>query len=91
MDPAFQSRIHVHMEYSNLNAGSRKAIWSSFLSRLPSNFNDEELNRVAELPLNGRQIKNIVKTAQLLALDEKKQLAMEHVEAVTAIERGFQS
>jgi SpoVK/Ycf46/Vps4 family AAA+-type ATPase len=89
MDPAFQSRIHVHMEYPDLTAKARRAIWSSFLNKLPSQFNKEDLDNVAQLPLNGRQIKNVVKTAQLLALDEQGRLSKDHVDTVLAIERGF--
>lgn len=91
MDPAFQSRIHVHIKYEKLTMQARRAIWSSFLSKLGSQFSDEDLDTVAQLPLNGRQIKNVIKTAQLLALDEQAMLGKEHVDTVLAIERGFKS
>ncbi|KAF2654956.1 ATPase [Lophiostoma macrostomum CBS 122681] len=90
MDPAFQSRIHVHLKYKDLSNQSRRQIWSSFLEKMPSNFSDGELEELAGVMLNGRQIKNLVKTAQLLALEEKKTLSKEHVDLVLAIEEGFE-
>ncbi|KAI9653671.1 MAG: hypothetical protein M1831_005699 [Alyxoria varia] len=30
-DPAFQSRIHISLEYPDLNADSRRSVWASFL------------------------------------------------------------
>ena len=90
MDPAFQSRIHVHLKYKDLSSQSRRQIWNSFLEKMPSNFSDEELEELAGAMLNGRQIKNLVKTAQLLALEEKKTLSKEHVDLVLAIEEGFE-
>lgn len=89
MDPAFQSRIHVHMEYPDLTHKSRKQIWSSFISQVPSKFDEEELDELARVKLNGRQIKNVVKTAQLLAMEDAEVLAKEHVDCVLAIEKGF--
>lgn len=34
MDPAFQSRIHMHMAYHLLGAHSRKTVWKNFLDRM---------------------------------------------------------
>ncbi|ORY01802.1 P-loop containing nucleoside triphosphate hydrolase protein [Clohesyomyces aquaticus] len=89
IDPAFQSRIHVHMEYKDLTTTSRKSVWRSFLDKLPSNFSDDEVEEIASVNLNGRQIKNVVKTAQLLALDEQQVLSKEYIDIVMALERGF--
>jgi len=90
IDPAFQSRIHVHMAYPNLTNDSRQSIWSNFISRitLPCQIDDKDITALAELPLNGRQIKNLVKTAQLLAVRSKKPLTRKHIETVLAIEKG---
>jgi hypothetical protein len=90
MDPAFQSRIHVHLKYKELSSQSRRQVWKSFLEKMPCDFSDEELKELAGVMLNGRQIKNLIKTAQLLALEEKKTLSKEHVDMVLAIEEGFE-
>lgn len=89
MDPAFHSRIHVHMEYHELARASRKQIWRSFIKDLHSDVKESELDVLAEEQLNGRQIKNIVKTASLLASEDQDVLRMEHLEIVLSIRRGI--
>ncbi|KAH8704611.1 P-loop containing nucleoside triphosphate hydrolase protein [Phaeosphaeriaceae sp. PMI808] len=88
MDPAFQSRIHVHMEYHDLTSASRKWIWKSFIQDMYSEITDKELDELAEEQLNGRQIKNILKTASLLALEEHDVLRKDHIDMVLSIRRG---
>jgi hypothetical protein len=90
IDDAFQSRIHVHIKYANLTSKSRRRIWSTFVGQMPSHFEAAELDALAEVPLNGRQIKNMVKTAQLLALEDGRTLTKDHIDMVLAIERGFE-
>ncbi|KAF2441843.1 ATPase [Karstenula rhodostoma CBS 690.94] len=89
IDAAFQSRIHVHIKYADLTSRSRRRIWSSFIGPTLSGFEASELDELAEVPLNGRQIKNLVKTAQLLALEDGKFLTKDHIDMVLAIEKGF--
>ncbi|KAL4735138.1 P-loop containing nucleoside triphosphate hydrolase protein [Aspergillus similis] len=80
MDPAFESRIHISIRYPELNEVSRRQIWSQFLSRPnTARFSDEELDQLAKLELNGRQIKNVVRTAHLLAQEEECPLNYEHI------------
>ncbi|KAH7128218.1 ATPase [Dendryphion nanum] len=86
IDPAFQSRIHIHLRYPDLQPSSRRQIWKSFLSRAPNSVSEEEIDKLAELSLNGRQIKNLVKTSQLVALEEEEALSIAHVELVMGIE-----
>lgn len=88
IDPAFQSRIHVSIAYSNLTAESRRAIWSNLLESpgLPHEMEEGDLKELAEVKLNGRQIKNVLKTAQLLAMKRGGILRRELVETVLAIE-----
>jgi len=88
MDAAFQSRIHVSMEYPNLTADSRRQIWRNFLlmSKQKSEVSDQDLNHLAEINLNGRQIKNVLKTSFLLSMRKKAPLRREHIDIVLAIE-----
>ena len=98
IDAAFQSRIHVSMEYSELSESSRRHVWENFLkaSTPPdqqplSGFTDEQLSTLAGYKMNGREIKNVLKTAKLLANSHKGNwdgvLAFEHVESVLRIEQ----
>ncbi len=86
IDPAFESRIDVSIDYPDLTAALRLQIWENFLYR------DENVRKVITTPdlepiarslaLNGRQIKSAVKTAQLLALSKDERLQVEHLKAV---------
>ncbi|KAL2024256.1 hypothetical protein VTK56DRAFT_9412 [Thermocarpiscus australiensis] len=90
IDAAFQSRIHVSIEYPDLTAASRRTIWTNFLrgSSLKSSLTDKDIAELAELKLNGRQIKNVLKTAQLLAARKKSEtLDRKFIETVLVIEK----
>lgn len=90
-DPAFESRIHLTIQFPKLNFDSRLHIWKTFVrprdleSKYASNINDEEMKQLANVDLNGRQIKNVVKTARLLAASERKLLELDHIEAVLRV------
>jgi len=88
MDAAFQSRIHVSMAYPNLTASSRRQIWANFLklSSQKSEISEADLDALAETDLNGRQIKNVLKTASLLSNRKKVPLKREFIETILAIE-----
>lgn len=94
IDDAFHSRIHVALRYPELTNDSRRHIWKTFLSGMASGLSAEDLETLAKRELNGRQIKNVLKTARMLAMrwDEegegKGRLRMEHVEKVLRIEEG---
>ncbi|WYZ36905.1 hypothetical protein EsH8_II_000411 [Colletotrichum jinshuiense] len=89
IDQAFQSRIHVSLEYPDLTPDSRRQIWRNFLqgATLKSEVSDDDLNELAELSLNGRQIKNVLKTAQLLAARKKSVLKRSFIDVVLNIEK----
>ncbi|KAI5367120.1 Putative AAA+ ATPase domain, ATPase, AAA-type, core [Septoria linicola] len=132
-DRAFESRIHISLQYKDLEAKARKAIWQTFLDKhnaaqavareqpaarplagaaklyaaqsttaasskaldaqkeeekqqgedlQPHKISAGDLKKLASLPINGRQIKNFLKMAQLLAAHRKEALAYGHVEDV---------
>ncbi|KAI3327316.1 ATPase [Xylariaceae sp. AK1471] len=89
IDAAFQSRIHVSLEYPDLTQESRKQIWRSFLTAasLENSVSETDLDQLSEISLNGRQIKNVLKTAQLLAAWRKSALKREFIDTVLAIEK----
>jgi len=91
MDAAFQSRIHVSMEYPDLNVDSRKHVWKGFLSRgIKHELTEEHTDTLADIDLNGRQIKNILKTSQLLACRRKESLQFSHLKTVLNIDKRGQ-
>lgn len=146
-DAAFQSRIHISLEYPELDKPARKAIWRNFLDRhdvaqatardkpalplagtvrsqhtrkrklgslvepdadsningriyeandtnenvekerhqrltTPHEISEDELTKLSDLRINGRQIKNFLKTAQLLAIYKEEPLSYSHLETV---------
>jgi len=96
-DPAFQSRIHVALRYGELTGPAKKSVWKTFLEKVKAidgveteNFDNDDYERLARRNLNGRQIKNAVRTAQALALNENKPLSMEHIIKVLDVAETFE-
>ncbi|KAJ5272266.1 hypothetical protein N7524_005535 [Penicillium chrysogenum] len=87
IDPAFESRIHLSLTYRELDAESRRQVWTQFLSRSLNieALTDEQLDQVAKLQLNGRQIKNVIKTAGLLAWSKGREVRFEDLKMVLAL------
>ena len=88
LDKALDSRVHVKITYPELDLAARKQVWHNFISMLPSSFvalTEEDLEFLAGKKLNGRQIKNVIKTAQLLASEQEKPLELEHMHTVLRI------
>ncbi|KAE8161541.1 P-loop containing nucleoside triphosphate hydrolase protein [Aspergillus tamarii] len=81
IDPAFESRIHVSVRYPDLDARSRRQIWAQFLGG-DEGFSSEQLDCLAQVKLNGRQIKNVLKTAHLLAREQDHEIGYDHVRTV---------
>ena len=84
IDAAFDSRIHLTLEYNELDLDSRRHVWRTFLNKVNNvgKFSEQELDKLAEVSLNGRQIKNVLKTAQLLAVRKEEALESKHVDIV---------
>ncbi|KAF2101519.1 hypothetical protein NA57DRAFT_34333 [Rhizodiscina lignyota] len=95
-DEAFQSRIHVALKYEELGHKAKKEIWKTFLDKVKemegtdkTSFSERDFEQLARNNLNGRQIKNAVRTAQALAVNERQKLSMEHIERVLAVAESF--
>ncbi|KAL6713217.1 hypothetical protein ACLMJK_009338 [Lecanora helva] len=91
IDAAFQSRIHISMQYQELSTSAKRHVWHNFLTVSNKGnkhgFSDKDLDRLAGYNMNGREIKNVLKTAQLLAGKKGEGLKYEHVASVLAIEK----
>ncbi|KAI0446361.1 P-loop containing nucleoside triphosphate hydrolase protein [Xylaria telfairii] len=82
IDPAFQSRIDLFLPYYDLSTEARREVWRNFIERAGQDkfdVTDESLGKLSELPLNGREIKNLIKSAQLLSLKSGSKVSMERV------------
>ena len=77
-DDAFYSRIHLSLTFKALDHRSRENIWRNFLRG--ADISAEDLGVFASKDLNGRQIKNVMKMARLLAKNDGVSLGAEHVQ-----------
>jgi SpoVK/Ycf46/Vps4 family AAA+-type ATPase len=96
-DEAFQSRIHVALKYEELTSSAQKKVWKEFIEKVRimqgievMPFTDSDYDYLARRRLNGRQIKNAVRTAQALALHEEFKLSMEHIKRVLEVAESFE-
>ncbi|KAL3302804.1 AAA family ATPase [Colletotrichum asianum] len=90
IDTAFHDRIHATIKYTELDETQRTNIWRCQLQRAvgspeghpPSSRWPEEAYRLlGKVETNGREIRNIVRTAEQLALGLSTELVMKHVAA----------
>ncbi|KAK8126987.1 uncharacterized protein PG998_002746 [Apiospora kogelbergensis] len=76
-DKAFKSRIHLAIRYPSLSEASRRVLWKTFLRKISEETANQldstgVLEKLATEPLNGRQIKNLVRTASALAINDEE-------------------
>jgi SpoVK/Ycf46/Vps4 family AAA+-type ATPase len=93
LDQALQSRVHLTINYPSLDRASRAAIWRTFLTRdNQGGAVDIEgvVGRLADVDINGRRIRNVVKTAQIMARTEKRPVSFEDVRRVLRITEGLE-
>jgi hypothetical protein len=95
-DDAFQSRIHIALRYGELDIKAKRAVFKMFIERVRVQegvatmpFREEDYTNLAKHNLNGRQIKNTVRTAQALAVNKGEPLAMEHIKRVLDVALAF--
>jgi len=86
-DPAFYSRISIALKYGSLTTEARTTIWTNLLeaAKIPG----LDPAALAEIELNGRQIKNTIRLAQGLAEQNNVPVSMQHVLKVVDISKQF--
>ena len=95
-DEAFLSRIHVALHLPKLSEESRRQVWSTFLNQLEAGSVDDittsQLEQLAKRELNGRQIRNAIRTAQSLSMARDHKVRFTHfVEALNAMEESTET
>jgi ATP-dependent 26S proteasome regulatory subunit len=97
LDIAVQSRIHLAIRYKDLNKEQKTKIFNIFLSQLISEGKVDQqgiqpwIEMVgSDAELNGRQIRNIVSSAYVLAHRKGRKLEKEDLGMVYGIMRRFQ-
>lgn len=66
IDEAFQSRITVKLDYPELTSATRSKIWGLMLEAAGFKDVTGDLLTVADLPLNGRQIRNAARLLRIM-------------------------
>ncbi|KFY16465.1 hypothetical protein V492_01308 [Pseudogymnoascus sp. VKM F-4246] len=94
-DLAFKSRIHLALKYTALDEGRRRELWKMFISRTSKQtlaaWDASVLDDLAKVDINGRQIKNTVRTASTLARSMDMSLGREHIDIVLATIESFEA
>lgn len=97
-DDAFQSRIHVALRYGDLTPAAKRSVWKMFIAKVAEKegdsmverFGEADFEKLARWHLNGRQIKNAVRTAQALAVNGGERLGMAHLVKVLDVAEAFE-
>lgn len=82
IDHAFQSRVDLFLPYHDLTPAARRQVWENFIDRAGRDkfdVDDGSLEKLARLNLNGREIKNLIKSAQLLSLKSGGKVPMDRL------------
>ena len=71
LDPAFKSRISIIIEYQVLSQDARQQVWNNLLTAAAIKMTSEDIDKLSQYQINGRQIKNSIRMAQSLMLDKE--------------------
>lgn len=83
LDHAFQSRVDLFLPYRDLTTEARRHVWSNFMERAGGearfDVDGEGLDALSKMELNGREIKNLIKSAHLLTLKGGERISTERL------------
>ncbi|NKL08395.1 AAA family ATPase [Rhizobium leguminosarum bv. viciae] len=91
IDRAFYSRISVAIAFTKADLGKRVKVWTNLLKAAGLTITTEDIAKLADADLNGRQVKNVIRTASTMAkLDGEAvtyERLVEEIEEATRFER----
>lgn len=88
IDKAFESRIDLVIPYEDLDVTARRSVWENFLGHIVTGkFKSPDFDTLFAYPLNGREIKNAIKLAEIMAAHEGIELGMEQLKDVLNMRR----
>ncbi|KAK1774208.1 hypothetical protein QBC45DRAFT_425681 [Copromyces sp. CBS 386.78] len=93
-DPAFKSRIHVTITYPDLSSEAKSQIWESLITKnkavgVDDSWTPSVFTALGQLDMNGRTIKNILRTAVAYANSGGEPLGARHVLAILRTELRY--
>jgi len=96
-DEAFKSRVQLALHYPAIDEQGRGEIWHDFIQELQkqgANANHEllksKVGALARDNLNGRQIRNSIRTARQLASQAKEPLSYDHLRKAIKVAQEFE-
>ena len=76
---------------------AKKTVWKMFIEKVKNvegmeveDLREQDYNDLAKRNINGRQIKNLTRAAQALAVHEDKPLSMSHIKRVLEVAETFE-
>ncbi|KAK2728938.1 AAA family [Colletotrichum kahawae] len=90
LDPAVHSRVHLTINYPALDEPSRQKVWTTFLGKTGSELSDGELEALSRIEVDGRKIRNIVKTASIMARRDGRSVGFDDIKKVMRITEGIE-
>jgi AAA+ superfamily predicted ATPase len=86
IDNAFRSRVNIHLLFDSLSPSSRRQLWQKFMERLPKEekkkkLSAKDLKELAKWELNGREIKNSIKTVRNWCIVKDLEMNLERLES----------
>ena len=93
-DEAFLSRIHVALHFSELTVPTKVQIWHAFIKKAgiaERAVSEELIEKLAQRDVNGRQIKNVVRTAAALASSRQEEIGYKHLIQVLDMMEQFET
>ena len=88
-DRAFHSRISLAMHYPDVPMTTRKKIWQNLLKA--AEITDVDISQLAEIDINGRQIKNCIRLAKTLAFARGESVSTELLVKMTKFSEEFKN
>lgn len=87
LDPAVYSRVHLTINYPRLDRASRLQIWKTFLGHMDtqSDMSEAEVEALADIDVDGRRVRNVVKTARIVAKRQQRAICFDDVKNVMRI------
>lgn len=96
-DEAFKSRVQLAIHYPAINELGREQIWLEFIQDLQkqeADMNYQQLRSkigvLANSKLNGRQIRNAIRTARQLASQANQALSFDHLQKAIKVADEFE-
>lgn len=90
-DPAFHSRISLALHYPDLDHAARQEVWQVLLGKAGHGELRHNTAALADVPLNGRQIKNVIRVALAYSTSEGREMELDDLQQMIALVQLFNS